>query len=168
MNLSGRSCGATNLRNRGPATEQNTDCGSLCRGPVADFARWAVGFMLLVLLSLGGWAGQIAARADEELDYGLETHRLAAIEISGNEAFTSAELKNLLRIQEATWSRPLHIPRYQPHLVATQVRLLRAFYRNRGFHQVEARIDSISTIVGEGDVLHISIDEGLRTFIRQV
>ncbi len=109
-----------------------------------------------------------AARADEELDYGLETHRLASIEISGNVTFKTGELKNLLRIQEATWSRPLHIPRYQPHLVSTQVRLLKAFYRNRGFHQVKAQLDSITTVVDEGDVLHISIVEGPRTFIRKV
>ncbi len=113
-------------------------------------------------------AVQGSARADEELDYGLETNRLARIEISGNESFSGAELKNLLRIQEASWTRPLHIPRYQPHMVATQVRLLRSYYRNRGFHQVETRLDSISTIAGEGDVLHISVVEGPRTFIRQV
>jgi len=108
------------------------------------------------------------ARADEELDFGLETHRLAAIEINGNETFTSSELKGLLRIQEATWTRPLHIPRYQRHLVATQVRLLQKYYRNRGFHEVEARLDSISNIPGEGDVLHLSIVEGPRSYIRSV
>ncbi|MDX2472715.1 MAG: BamA/TamA family outer membrane protein [Candidatus Krumholzibacteria bacterium] len=124
-------------------------------------------FLLLALL-LVGWLLPEPARADDELDFGLETHRLAAIEISGNETFTTDELKNLLRIQEASWTRPLHIPRYQPHLVATQVRLLKSYYRNRGFHDVEAGLDSISTIPDEGDVLHISIIEGDRTFIRQV
>lgn len=110
----------------------------------------------------------LAVRADEELDYGLETHRLAAIEISGNETFSSSELKGLLRIREATWTRPLHVPRYQPHLVATQVRLLETFYRNRGFHRVKAQLDSIGTVPEQGDVLYISIVEGRRTFIRRV
>ncbi len=104
-------------------------------------------------------------QADEELDYGLESHRLARIEITGNEAFTTGELKKLLQIQEATWTRPLHVAKYRPHLVDTQVRLLGTFYRNRGFHQVSARLDSISTIAEEGDVLHISIVEGQRTLI---
>ncbi len=103
--------------------------------------------------------------ADEELDFGLETHRLASIEIAGNHTFSSNELKKLLRIQEATWTRPLHIAKYQPHLVDTQVRLLETFYNNRGFHQASARLDSITTIALEGDVLYISIDEGLLTVI---
>ena len=103
--------------------------------------------------------------ADEELDYGLETHRLARIEISGNSTFSSGELKKLLQIQEATWTRPLHIAKYRPHLVDTQVGLLETFYRNRGFHQVSAHLDSISTIDEEGDVLHISIVEGFQTII---
>ncbi len=103
--------------------------------------------------------------ADEELDYGLETHRLAKIEITGNSTYSSGELKNLLQIQEATWKRPLHVPKYRPHLVDTQVGLLETFYRNRGFHQVSARLDSISTVDQEGDVLHIFIVEGLQTMI---
>jgi len=120
--------------------------------------------LLLVLMSL---VPQMV-RADEELDYGLETSRLDRIEISGNEAFTTKELKSLLRIQEATWTRPLHVPRYQPHLVATQVRLLENFYRNRGFHQAHASLDSIVNHPADGDVLYMSIDEGEQTLIRQV
>jgi len=129
--------------------------------------RMSVWVATLVLLLAGvgvsrdGWA-------DNELDYGLETHRLAAIEISGNETFSSGELKNLLRMREATWTRPLHVPRYKPHLVTTQVRLLQAFYRNRGFHQVQAGLDSIVTNAELGDVLYFSIVEGPRTFIRHV
>ncbi len=108
------------------------------------------------------------ALADEELDYGLESHRLASIEISGNEAFSSGDLKRLLQIQESTWTRPLHIAKYRPHLVDTQVRLLETFYRNRGFHLVSAHLDSITTVIQEGDVLHISILEGPQTMISQV
>ena len=119
-------------------------------------------FLLAGLLSAG------SALADEELDYGLETRRLARIEISGNETFSDGDLKSLLRIRESTWRRPLHVARYQRHLVDTQVRLLEAYYRNRGFHDVGARLDSITTIVDEGDVLHFSIAEGRRTFIRRV
>jgi len=126
-------------------------------------ALWVV----LAVLAAGLLAPSPAA-ADEELEYGLEAHRLAQIRITGNETFSEGDLKRLLRIQESTWSRPLHIARYQPHMVQAQVRLLEVYYRNRGFHQVAARLDSITTIEGEGDVLHFSIDEGPRTFIRSV
>jgi len=108
------------------------------------------------------------ARADDELDYGLETHRLAGIVITGNSTFATVELKKLLRIRETSWSRPLHIPRYRPHLVSTQVRLLESYYRNRGFHQVSAQLDSITTTADAGDVLHISIVEGARTVISKI
>jgi outer membrane protein insertion porin family len=130
---------------------------------------WAVRAYLaiaLIFCILGPFAAKVMA--DEELDYGLETHRLARIEITGNETFSSGELKKLLRIQEATWTHPLHIAKYQPHLVDTQVRMLETYYRNRGFHQVFAGLDSISTITQEGDVLYISIIEGHRTLIGHV
>ena len=109
-----------------------------------------------------------AVMADEELDYGLEMHRLARIEITGNETFSAGDLKKLLQIQETTWKRPLHIAKYRPHLVDTQVQLLKTYYSNRGFHQVSVHLDSISTVAQEGDVLHISIVEGPRTFISRV
>jgi outer membrane protein insertion porin family len=106
--------------------------------------------------------------ADEELDFGLETHRLERIELSGNETFDDTDLKDVLRIQERTWSRPLNRPKYSPHLMDTQIALIRNYYRNRGFHQVFVRLDSISTVPEKGDVLHIAIEEGPRTLIRSV
>lgn len=123
--------------------------------------------MLCLLL---GWflVPPAVVRADEELDYGLETHRLGEIRITGNSTFSAADLKRLLRIQEASWTRPLHVPKYQPHLVETQVRTLETFYRNRGFHQVVAQLDSVTNVPGEGDVLSFSIAEGPRTWIRSV
>lgn len=113
-----------------------------------------------------GSAGSV--RADEELDFGLETHRLARIELTGNSTFSDNDLKSVLRIQEPSWTRPLNTPTYQPHLVETQVNLIKNFYRNRGFHQVSARLDSVTTLPEKGDVLHISIVEGPRTIIRSV
>jgi outer membrane protein insertion porin family len=116
---------------------------------------------LLLLPASPGWA-------DPELNYGLETHRLARIELSGNRTFTDGDLKGVLRIQEPSWTRPLNTPTYRPHLVDTQVNLIKNYYRQRGFHQVSAELDSISTLPDKGDVLHISIVEGPRTFIRRV
>ncbi len=108
------------------------------------------------------------ARADEELEYGLKAHRLARIEITGNHAFTSGQLKSLLRIQESSWKRPLHVARYRPHLLDTQVRILTSFYRNQGFHQATVELDTITTIPDQGDVLHFVVTEGERTIIRKV
>ncbi|MFO7608530.1 MAG: BamA/TamA family outer membrane protein [Candidatus Krumholzibacteriia bacterium] len=108
------------------------------------------------------------ARADDELDYGLEEHRLSQVVISGNTTFAEGELKRQLRLQEPNWTRPLDVPTYKPHLVETQLRILRGFYRNRGFHQVAVQLDSIVTVPEKGDVIHISVAEGPRTLIRRV
>ena len=121
-------------------------------------ALWA---LLWLLLTGPVWA-------DPELNYGLETHRLARIALTGNRTFTDTDLKNVLRIQEPSWTRPLNTPTYRPHLVDTQVNLIKNYYRQRGFHQVSAELDSISTVPEKGDVLHISIVEGPRTIIRRV
>ncbi len=106
--------------------------------------------------------------ADDELDFGLATNKLEAIDLTGNTVFSDDDLKDVLRIQEHTWSRPLNVPTYSPHLMDTQLALITNFYRHRGFHQAHVQLDSISTIVDKGDVLHISIVEGPRTFIRKV
>ena len=124
----------------------------------------------LLILALWGLLlpGAGPVLGDEELDYGLETHRLARIELTGNRTFSDNDLKGVLRISEPTWTRPLDTPTYRPHLVDTQVNLIKNYYRNRGFHQVAATLDSIGTLPDKGDVLHISIVEGPRTIIRSV
>lgn len=121
-------------------------------------------YSLLLVLALAA----IVVEADEELDFGLETNRLAGIELTGNETFADDDLKGMLRIQEFTWTRPLNVPTYQPSLIETQLRLLEGFYRYRGFHQVAVALDSISTPSEQGDVIHISVVEGPRTLIRKV
>jgi len=109
-----------------------------------------------------------AARADDELDFGLQSHRLSGVALTGNATFPTDQLKRIMRLQEGSWMRPLREARYQPHLVETQIRLLRNYYRNRGFHQVITRVDSITVNEGGGDVLHISVVEGRRTYIRRL
>lgn len=129
--------------------------------PASFNSRWF--WVLLFLVS-----ASTAALADEELDFGLENHRLARISLTGNVTFTDTDLKGVLRIQEPSWTRPLNTPTYRPHLVDTQVNLIKNYYRNRGFHQISADLDSISFVPEKGDVLHISIVEGPRTIIRSV
>lgn len=128
----------------------------------------AVLVMVHILGLLPGPVGSRPAWADDELDFGLETHRLSQIEIRGNTTFGSNELKQVLQIQEPSWKRPLAVPRYQPSLVNSQLRLLASYYRNRGFHQVTVRLDSISTVAEKGDVLHIHVEEGALTVIDRV
>ncbi len=108
------------------------------------------------------------AVADDELDYGLQTHRLAHIEITGNRAFPANLLKSLLRIQESSWKRPLHVAKYRPHMLDTQLRILANFYHNQGFHQAAVTLDTITTLPGEGDVIRFRVSEGARTMIRKV
>ncbi len=126
---------------------------------------WALLVLLWVLL-MGIFV--IPSLADEELDFGLATVRLARIDIKGNETFSDDDLKNVLRIEERSWTRPLNIPRYSPHLMDTQLSLIRNYYLTRGFHHSQVHLDSISTVSDKGDVLHISVVEGLRTMIRLV
>jgi outer membrane protein insertion porin family len=148
------------------ADERNSSRRSGPRGRTAR-RRFVAGAGLLLrgVLAVGG------ARADEELDFGLETARLRGIEFRGNETFSGNELKAVLRFQEGSWTRPLYRAQYEPDLINTQLRLLETFYRNRGFHQVRAELDSIGHVRGTGypgDILHIGITEGPRTYIRHV
>ncbi len=122
----------------------------------------------ICLLSLVMLGTPSRVQADDELEYGLQTHRLSRIEITGNKTFPASTLKGLLRIQESSWKRPLHVPRYRPHLLDTQLRILQNFYHNQGFHQVTVKLDSITTLEGLGDVLHFFVDEGPRTIIRRI
>jgi outer membrane protein insertion porin family len=131
--------------------------------------RWTLAVLLAVACLAPPTAPLVReARADDELDFGLESHRLAGVELSGNVTFTSAELKRIMRLQEGSWTRPLRSARYQPHLVETQVRLLKNYYRNRGFHQVVTRVDSITVAAGGGDLLRITVIEGDRTYLRSL
>ncbi len=108
------------------------------------------------------------AVADDELDYGLEQTRLARIEIRGNETFDDGDLARVLRLDGRSWRHPLAIPRYRPDLIDTQLRQLRGWYRQRGFHDVAVRLDSVRTEPELGDILYLSVQEGPRTFIDQV
>lgn len=130
--------------------------------------RGACAASLLLTWLLG--AGLLArpAAADEELDFGLERTRLARLEISGHNTFSTRELKQVLRLRERDWRQPLSAASYRPELVDMQLRQLRGWYRVRGFHQVSVQLDSVGVAVDQGDVLYISIDEGPRTIIDEV
>jgi outer membrane protein insertion porin family len=116
------------------------------------------------------------AAAVSELDYGLEQHSLHRIVISGNTAFTDKELKGLLKIREPRRFHPLMLvglsdrtARYQPHLLDAELRILQRHYRKHGYHQAVAVLDSVTTDrEGRGDVVHISMFEGLRTDVAGV
>jgi outer membrane protein insertion porin family len=106
--------------------------------------------------------------AVDELDYGLTEHRVARIKLSGNETFSTKELKDLLQIREPSWMRPLSVPRYRPDLIDTQLRLIERYYQRQGFHQVIVNLDSTGVVPTEGDILYISVQEGPRTLFARV
>jgi len=116
------------------------------------------------------------AGAVSELDYGLEQHLLHRIEIDGNTTFSDDDLKALLKIREPRWFHPLMIiglsdrkARYQPHLLEVELKQLSRYYRQQGFHQVTVAADSVvEDPKGRGDVIHISVVEGLRTYLSDV
>jgi len=116
------------------------------------------------------------ADAVSELDYGLEQHLLHRIDIRGNETFEDDELKALMKIREPRWFHPLMIiglsdrkARYQPHLLEAELKQLTRFYRQQGYHQVAVELDSVGVDPeGRGDMVHISIDEGPRTYLGDV
>lgn len=117
-----------------------------------------------------------SAAAAGELDYGLEEHLLRRIELTGNSTFDDGDLKSILKIREPRRFHPLMLlglgdraARYRPDLIDSELRLLERYYRQRGFHQVAVRLDSISPgPQGYGDDIHITIAEGPRTFLRGV
>jgi len=109
-----------------------------------------------------------AALADPRLDYGLPESALAGVEFSGNETYSDSELKRVLRLGEGGRGL-LTREMYRPDLIDSQLRLVRSFYRQRGFHQIMVRHDS--TTVQEqppGDILHFTVREGPRTVIDRV
>jgi len=122
--------------------------------------------MFLLAAVVGGLLVSLA-QADPELDYGLATNRLARVEISGN-SLPDRALKEVLRLDEPDWRRPLLVASYRPELIETQLRLLRGFYRRQGFHDATVTLDSVVTEADQGDVLYISVAEGPRTLVREV
>ncbi len=105
------------------------------------------------------------AHAVDELDYGLQESRLARIEIHGNQAFSDTELKTILRLEEPNWRHPLRVASYRPDVIDSRLRLVRNFYRQHGYHDATAALDSVSTLPERGDVLHIRVVEGPFTTI---
>ena len=83
-----------------------------------------------------GAAGDV--HADAELDYGLEQTRLARIELSGNATFGDRQLKDVLRLRDRDWTRPLSAPSYRPDLVE---RLLEAEADSLVFAPLPRRLD---------------------------
>lgn len=91
--------------------------------------REVLGSILPVLSVLAVLIGAVlggapAARANDELDFGLAQNTLARILIEGNATFPDDELKSVLQIREPSWLHPFSTPRYRPDLLDTQLRLL--------------------------------------------
>jgi len=131
--------------------------------------RKQVAFFLLAGLVLGpALAGVSPARAVDELDYGLESRRVASIRVEGAVSFPVDRIKSMLPFDEPHWYRPLHTPRYTDDLLMLGVDAVRNFYRRQGFHsvQVEGVVEDHDSRSGDRIVLRIV--EGPRTLVRKV
>jgi len=107
--------------------------------------------------------------ADDELDYGLEQHSLKKININGNLTFAEDELKDILQISEPDfWRHPFTDHSYRPEMLEIQIRLLRGFYRKRGFHDVAVMVDTVVVDLDKGDTIFLGIKEGPRTYFDSV
>jgi outer membrane protein insertion porin family len=134
-----------------------------------DLLAWILG-MLLVL------SYAHISLADDELDYGLEQHLLFRIVLSGNQHYSDSDLKSILRIKEPRTIHPSLLlglsdrsARYQPHLLEVELRVLEKYYKRNGFHQATVSLDSVGIDrMDRGDIIHISISEGIRTYLASV
>lgn len=124
-----------------------------------------------IILGLALLLGAGRAVAVSELDFGLEQHQVHRIVIEGNEAFDDDTLKGLLKIREPRKFHPLMLlglsdrtARYQPHLLEVELNVLARWYRQRGYHDVQVELLSVTEDPeGRGDVIRIGVAEGPRT-----
>ncbi len=96
-------------------------------------------------------------------------HRLALMEITGNKDFLdTAKLRSYLQIQVT--SRFLSHGRYSETLLKNDVATLEGLYRSSGFRQVKIKTDVDDNYRGVGNrlVVHILIDEGVRTRVSEL
>jgi len=115
----------------------------------------------------------VMAQAVSELDYGLKQHLLRKIVFHGNTTFSDRQLKSILRIHEPRRFYPLMllglsdpVARYESHLLPSELQLIERFYRQRGFQQATAVLDSVTRDPrGRGDIVTIGIHEGPRAWL---
>ena len=96
-------------------------------------------------------------------------HKLAMIEIAGNKDFLdTAKLRSYLQIQPM--SRFLSHGRYSETLLKSDVATLENLYRSSGFRQVkiQTKVDDNYRGVENRLVVHIFIDEGVRTLVGEL
>jgi outer membrane protein insertion porin family len=118
----------------------------------------------LLLLSVG----LRVARADDELDYGLEQRLVASITIDGAESFEDSRIKDLLPFGEPHWYMLLSSPHYTEDLLLLGVDAVRSFYRAQGFHAVTVDGEATDRDSRHGDKIAIHIVEGPRTLISSI
>lgn len=124
--------------------------------------------ILLLLLGAGVAANPAARAADEELDFGLESREVAAVQFEGNHAWSDDELHDLLSLQGAPWYAPWRPERYRLDTLEQGIEAIRRKYRANGYRDVQVRlVDPAPQATGK-DVLRILIDEGERTLVDRV
>jgi outer membrane protein insertion porin family len=106
------------------------------------------------------------------IDYLINTgkrHKLVAIEISGNQYFTTEQIRERMFLQTASFLQFPH-GRYSENLLARDVDSIRNLYDSNGFHDVEVATRSQDNYRGkEGDIAaFLTVKEGPQRFIDKV
>lgn len=102
------------------------------------------------------------------VDRGVK-HKLASIEITGNNYFDLATLRERMYIQPATFLR-YRSGRYSPQLLDQDIAAIRDLYHTNGFREVQVT-PQVSEAPGEQHTnlsVHIQIAEGRQWFVNQL
>ena len=92
-------------------------------------------------------------------------HRVAGIEIAGNQYFDADQLRGLMQVQPA--GRVLSRGRYSQGLLSDDVRTLEDLYRANGFEQVKITSQVTDNYRGQANQLsiHLQVSEGQQTLV---
>jgi outer membrane protein insertion porin family len=121
---------------------------------------------LLVLVLLTSWS--TLARADDELEYGLDERRIRSLTFEGVSFFDEERLVDLLGLSGSPWYAPFRPRQYRRDRLDLGIEMIRGLYRRNGFHRVRASLRVLDENDARGDVLLIAVEEGPRTIIDSI
>jgi outer membrane protein assembly factor BamA len=101
---------------------------------------WNTTFPAFIILLLF-WCHPVLAIPVEELDPDREW-RLKRLSFSGNENFSSGELKGVLSTQERPWYAPWRArPAFEPGTFSADLERLIRFYQSKGYYEAKVTYD---------------------------
>jgi outer membrane protein insertion porin family len=85
--------------------------------------------------------------------------RVRQILVEGNQAFSDGRIRRLLKTKPKGWIRS---GAYQDEVVTEDLERIRAFYRTRGYQDVQVSHRVVREPSGRGLIVHLVIEEGLQ------